>query len=202
MADERIQDVTGIYETDAAFQVAEEAALVREAFDSPEALEKVCSLYIPKIYNYVLRRVGRVHDAEDITSTVFEKVLNNLGTFDSTRASFSTWVFKIAINTINDYYRSAGRKKEIALEEVAFTEGPCSDSDLERIDMYLVMMELLHKLSAKYQEVLTLRYFADMRVSELAETLGISETAASKRVVRGLEQLEKLARESRLAELF
>lgn len=204
MSDERIKELKGIVGADTAFREAavKEAALVSESLSSPEALEKLCSLYVPKIYNYVLRRVGRVHDAEDITSTVFEKVLVNMGAFDSTRASFSTWIFKIAINSINDFYRSVRRKKETPLEEAAFIEGPCSDSDLERFDLYVAMTELLGKLSTKYQEALTLRYFVDMRVSELAETLGISETAASKRVVRGLQQLEKLAMESRLREML
>jgi len=204
LTDERIKELKGIVEANTGFQagMAYEEALVGEALTSPDALEGMCGLYVPRIYNYVLRRVGRVEDAEDITSIVFEKVLLNLKTYDSDRASFSTWIFRIAINSINDFYRSARRKKETTLEEAALIDRPCTDSELERFDLYLTLTGLMQRLSVKYQEVLTLRYFGDMKVSEMAETLGISETAASKRLVRGLEQLMKLAEDSQLREFL
>ncbi|MCJ7652940.1 MAG: hypothetical protein MUO75_04455, partial [Actinobacteria bacterium] len=65
-----------------------EEALIRQAVTSPDALDELCGLYVARIYNYVLKRVGKVQDAEDITSTVFEKVLLNLESFDSRKASF------------------------------------------------------------------------------------------------------------------
>jgi DNA-directed RNA polymerase specialized sigma24 family protein len=84
-------------------------SLVREAATSVDALERLCDHYIPKIYNFILKRVGSVPDAEDITSITFEKVIVNLGSFDETRASFTTWIYKIAANSVTDFYRSRGR---------------------------------------------------------------------------------------------
>lgn len=166
-------------------------SLVKRAADDPEALEKLCELYVPKIYSYVLKRVGRVHDAEDITSTVFEKVLLNLDTFDRSRASFSTWIYRITLNCVTDYYRSRGRKREASLEETS--AAVADDPDVERLELYMAVVELLQRLPVKYQEALTLRYFGEMRIMEVARVLGISETAASKRVLRGLAELRRLA---------
>jgi RNA polymerase sigma-70 factor (ECF subfamily) len=170
-----------------------EEALVREAVTSPDALEELCDLYVPRIYNFVLKRVGKVQDAEDITSTVFEKVLLNLESFDSGKASFSTWIYRITINSVTDYYRGRARRRETSLEDSGFEMLPGGDSGVERLGRYLAVLDLLDGLPSKYQEALTLRYFGSLKVLEVAEVLGISETAASKRILRGLEELRRVA---------
>ena len=177
-------------------------SLVHEASDSPEALEQLCDLYVPKIYSYVLRRVGRVEDAEDVTSTVFEKVLVNLDSYDGSKASFATWIYRIALNCITDFYRSRGRRKEDATDDSILRTRSGGDSGIERLDSYISVVELLGRLPPKYQEAVTLRYFAGMRVIEVAETLGITETAASKRILRGLDELRRLASGGPLEELM
>ncbi|MBN2169291.1 MAG: RNA polymerase sigma factor [Actinobacteria bacterium] len=167
-------------------------SLVREAVSSPEALEVLCDRYIPRIYNYVLKRVGRVHDAEDITSIVFEKVISNLTSFDGEKASFSTWIYRITTNCLIDFFRSQGRRKETALEDSP-GEWIAQEAGTDNIERCVALIDLLNSISAKYREALALRYFAGMRVLEIAETLGISESAASKRILRGLDELRKKA---------
>lgn len=175
-------------------------ALVAEALDSPEALEELCAAYMPRIYNYVLKRVGAVQDAEDVTATVFEKMVVNLASFDPEKASFSTWIYRIATNCVTDYYRSRGRRRETALEDATMPDA--WESGFDRRDLYLGLLDLMRRLPPKYREALALRYFANMRVQEVAETLGITESAASKRVLRGLEELRRIARGGPLEELM
>lgn len=177
-------------------------SLVGEALRSPDALEGLCDYYVPRIYNYVLKRVGRVHDAEDVTSIVFEKVLMNLGTFDRSKASFSTWIYRVATNCVTDFYRSRGRRKEAPLEEERLGGRRTAGTDMERLDLQVTLLELLGELPEKYREAIGLRYFAGMRVQEVAETLGITESAASKRILRGLDELKKLADAGPLADLL
>lgn len=176
-------------------------SLVEEAVSSPEALEVLCDRYVPRIYNYILKRVGRVHDAEDITSTVFEKVLSNLSSFDSDKASFSTWIYRIATNCLIDFFRSQGRRKESALEDSP-EEWMAEETETEDIERYIALVDLLNGISAKYREALALRYFAGLKVMEIAETLEISESAASKRILRGLEELRKKASGGSLEDLL
>ncbi|MFH1150094.1 MAG: sigma-70 family RNA polymerase sigma factor [Actinomycetota bacterium] len=175
-------------------------ALVVDALDNPEALEELCDHYAPRIHRFILKRVGNVHDAEDLTSIVFEKVLVNLDSYDSTRASFSTWIYRITLNCITDHYRRRGRRKETSLEEHVAGAVPVGDCGLEVLERQRVLLDLMDRLPPKYQQALALRYFAGMRVSEVAETLGITETAASKRVLRGLDELRGIASGSLLDE--
>jgi RNA polymerase sigma factor (sigma-70 family) len=169
------------------------AELARESLASPEALEKLCDHYVPKIYNFILKRVGTVQDAEDVTSIVFEKVIVNLESFDESRASFTTWIYRIATNSVTDFYRSKGRRRESSLDDESAGEVFRAKDELERADLYMVLVDLLRQLPRKYQEAVSLRYFMGLRVQEVAETLGITESAASKRVLRGLDELKRLA---------
>ena len=177
-------------------------SLAAEALASPEALEELCDHYAPRIYSYVLKRVGRVQDAEDLTSLVFEKVIGNLGSFDKSRASFSTWIYRIATNCITDYYRSRGRRKEDPIEDEAPGGVAAADSDLERMELHVALLDLLQQLPAKYRDAIALRYFAQMRVLEVARALNITESAASKRILRGLDELRALSRGGPLEELL
>lgn len=177
-------------------------SLAAEALTSPEALEELCGKYAPRMYSYVLKRVGGVQDAEDVTSLVFEKVIGNLGSFDESRASFSTWIYRIATNCITDYYRSRGRRKEAPIEDELTGGVAAAGSDLERVDLHIALLDLLQQLPAKYREAIALRYFAQMRVLEVARTLNITESAASKRILRGLEELRVLSRGGPLEELL
>ncbi|MFC1956876.1 sigma-70 family RNA polymerase sigma factor, partial [Chloroflexota bacterium] len=75
--------------------------------------------YMPKVFRYIHGRVNNMAIAEDLTSTTFEKALMNFDKYSEDKASFSTWVFSIARNTVIDFYRVESRKKLTSLEEGA-----------------------------------------------------------------------------------
>ena len=60
----------------------------------------------PKVHAYVRGKIQDPHDAEDLVSAVFMKVVQKLDSFDSARASVSTWVYTITRNTVTDYFRT------------------------------------------------------------------------------------------------
>ena len=73
-------------------------------------------LYIKKIYNFVYYKTMHKETAEDLTSQTFFKALDNIQRFDETKGSFSSWLYRIARNTVIDYYRT--KKTENNIEDV------------------------------------------------------------------------------------
>ena len=71
-----------------------------------EAFAGFYEQYLPKVYRYISYRISDTHTAEDITSAVFEKALNKFKSFSPEKASFSTWIFTIARNTLTDHFRA------------------------------------------------------------------------------------------------
>lgn len=194
MADERIEQRDAKPELRVVDgQEATPEGLARRALSSPEALEELCDRYIGKIYSFILKRVGNVQDAEDITSIVFEKVIVNLASFDESRASFTTWIYRIALNSVTDHFRSRGRRRELSLDDGSTSLSAVADDEAARADAGMLLIDMLKELPPRYREAVSLRYFAGLKVQEVAETLGITESAASKRILRGLEELRRLA---------
>lgn len=165
--------------------------LIEEAKKDREAFGRLYDMYQPSIYNFVARRVPSVHDAEDVTEQVFEKVLRAIRTFEPGRASLETWLYKITNNAIIDYYRArettGGAVEAGSLYK--FDEG----EDPELSERYIVLIELLKELPPAYQEILSLRFIEDRSNKEIASLLGRSNRYVAVRVHRGLKALRGLA---------
>jgi RNA polymerase sigma-70 factor (ECF subfamily) len=87
-----------------------EATLIARAQAQDDtAFDQIVRLYADRIYNYVRRMVGNPQDAEDITQEVFLRAYQGLSQFDG-RASFSTWLFRIATNLCIDHKRRQNRR--------------------------------------------------------------------------------------------
>src|SRR5437867_9549936 len=85
-------------------------AFVARAQDGDrEALEELYLLHFDRIYSYLHMSVGNRHDAEDLTTQTFLKMLESIGKFRFQAAPFSAWLFRIAHNLAMDHFRAARR---------------------------------------------------------------------------------------------
>lgn len=87
---------------------------MRNDISSTQGFEQMYEKFFPKIYNYVFYQILSKEDTEDIVSTVFMKVARNAQNYDESKATLSTWIYRIAKNTLIDYYRA--RKNEYSLD--------------------------------------------------------------------------------------
>src|SRR5690349_24085090 len=74
-----------------------------------EALEALYLLHFDRIYSYLHMSVGNRHDAEDLTTQTFLKMLEAIGRFRWQSAPFSAWLFRIAHNLAMDHFRASKR---------------------------------------------------------------------------------------------
>jgi len=143
-----------------------------------DAFKKLIDKYMPSIYNFSVRFVG-VENAKDTTQDVFLKVWRNIKKFDGKKASFKTWIFTIARNTITDYLR---KKKSVVFSSLD-NEEENFESNIEDevilVDEALIKLEdkeflnnLLDELPINYREVLVLYYQEDMTFNEIGKLLG------------------------------
>jgi len=127
------------------------------------------------VFNYCVRRLFDRHIAEDVTSTVFFKVMHNLGSFDGGATDFRSWLFRIATNAVNDHLRGVKRraglieKAVIRKREKSAFVIDCNEGLLEK---KAILEQALLSLKPKYQTVITLRFFENMKLTEIAACLG------------------------------
>jgi len=181
----------------------QERELVRQAQKTPDAFAELYDLYYPKIFGYILRRSANLEAAHDITSETFLKALRKLWQFQWRSISFSSWLYKIATNEINQYFRKAEYKKSVSLEELqeqGFELLSSSDPEselmeaqekLEQHQDFLEIQEKITRLPAKYQEVIALRFFEKKQINEIGEILGKKEGTIKSLLHRAVEKLRE-----------
>ena len=183
--------------------LAEEKKLVRQAQKAPDAFAKLYDQYYPKIFGYVLRRTANLEAAEDITSETFLKALGKLWQFRWRNVPFSSWLYRIATNEINQYFRKSEYKKSISMEELQeqgfeLISPHDPESELieaqEKLKQYQDFLEIQEKivgLPAKYQEVIALRFFEQKQIKEITEILGKKEGTIKSLLHRAVEKLRE-----------
>jgi RNA polymerase sigma-70 factor (ECF subfamily) len=135
-------------------------------------------------------RVGTKSDAEDITSDIFTKVLENITSFRWRKGiSFSSWVFRIAHNAVIDYYRT--KREWDSVEELpALPADSASPQEIaEGKELAEELQSMVRKLPQSQAEVIIMRFFTGMKNKEIAQALNISEKTVASNLCRGLKNL-------------
>ncbi len=182
---------------------SEEKELIWRAKRNPEAFGVIFDMYYDPIFAYVLKRTGNVHASQDIVSETFFKALDKLWQFRWQGTSISSWLYRIATNEMNQYFRRrkhSSHSLDALLEEQGFEpqdkvdlleEIIAQERELSRAKEWQALKKRIELLSEKYQEVLTLRYFEDKKVAEIAEILGKKEGTIKSLLSRAISQLKR-----------
>src|ERR671936_13364 len=157
-----------------------------------DALEELYLLHFDRIYSYLHMSVGNRHDAEDLTTQTFLKMLESIKRFRWQSAPFSAWLFRIAHNLAMDHFRASRRwQPEEEVAEPDPGEGSAAEREaLESIGRQS-MLELIEGLSAEQQQVLALKFVFNFSNGEAATILGKTEGAVKSLQHRALESLHK-----------
>jgi RNA polymerase sigma-70 factor (ECF subfamily) len=187
--------------------LVEQAASGRGEARGQEALAQIYDRYFPRIYAYICYRTGRRQDAEDLVADIFTKVAEALeeGLFEwRHESSLAAWLFRIAHNAVVDHYRRASRQDEpVPLDDLPALEANnlLPDDALLRKEQFRHLHRLLNSLPSRRQEVITLKFFAALRNSEIAVLLGLDERTVASHLCRGLQDLHRLYTNEQVLEM-
>jgi RNA polymerase sigma-70 factor (ECF subfamily) len=173
--------------------------LAVEAGRDVEAFSELYRYYQPKIFRYVLSRVGSTTDAEDITASTFEKALKSIERYDPAKARFFTWLYKIASNTTIDYLRKT-KEITVGVDDIGESFRRNGSFAEKEVENYVALVQLMQEIPRSYQEVLVLRYFEEFSIGDIADILGCSKGNVSTRLYRGQKALGALLEKKGLYE--
>ena len=165
---------------------------VNEVRSTRETFAELYEEFLPKVFRYVRYRVNDLQVAEDLTSEVFEKAVTSFSKFSSDRASFSTWIFTIARNTVIDHYRVRGRRQTVSLEGAAIevsSSDPSPDEAVEKQEERERLRACLSDLSPEEQEIISLKFGSGLNNRQIARTTGLSESNVGTRLYRAVRKL-------------
>jgi len=156
------------------------------------ALEELYLIHFDRIYSYLHVSVGNRHDAEDLTTQTFLKMLESIGRFRWQSAPFSAWLFRIAHNLAMDHFRARKRvQPEEEVPEPLDSEEPSAELEAMQSIGRQSMLELIDKLSPEQQQVLTLKFVFNFPNADVAKILEKTEGAIKSLQHRALASLQK-----------
>ncbi|MEO8472201.1 MAG: sigma-70 family RNA polymerase sigma factor [Chryseolinea sp.] len=173
--------------------LAEENSLIEKSKLDPQSFRSLYEKYFKRIFVFVLHRTGDKALSADITSQVFLKALLNINKYKSKGLPFSAWLFRIALNECNDYFRKNNRHRIVTMDEemvASLHEEITAEHRIEDLKNHLPA--ILEKLSAPDLQIIEMRFFEQRPFKEVADILGITETYAKVKVYRVLDKMKKL----------
>lgn len=136
-----------------------------------EFKERIYTDYYDKVYRLIVGKICNPHQAEDITQDVFVKVYEKLDTFDESKASISTWIYRIAQNTLIDYYRT--RKVHCELPE-DLPEDNYIEDDVINDELLEALANALSDIPEREKDLVVLHYYGYESLKEIALQMGMS----------------------------
>ncbi len=146
------------------------------------------------VFSFVMKKVQDENVADEITVSVFSKVLAKLDLYDP-NFQFKTWILTISQNTVIDYWRKKNRENEDSTDNFDDFKNQFARSPEELLiseEDHKQILNIIESLDFNYQEIIRLRFFEEKSIKEIAEELGLTIANTKVRIMRAKKVLSEL----------
>lgn len=175
--------------------ITDDGQSIAEARSNPAAFTRLYRRHYDAVFRYCSHRLFDRQSAEDTTSQVFLKVVEKFHSFEGNEKQFRNWLYKIATNAVNNHLRKTARRD--ALIKYAYRQSDESGSMDTSAEKLAVLKRAVLTLKPRYQTIITLRFFENLKLTEIAEVLGSSDGTIRSQLARALAKLRKKINVSR-----
>lgn len=170
--------------------IKEELALIRLVKNGDkDALSRLWDDINPKLYGYLVNVLKDKSQADDILQETWLKAIEKIDKFKDRGVRFSAWLFAIARNECRQFWRQNKVGQAVSWDEM---EIDISSQTSEQMDNNLMVEDILKRLRINEQEILRLRFIADLSFKEIARIMDISIISARVRVYRAITGARKV----------
>ena len=155
---------------------------------------KLINYFWVDVFSFVMKKVQDENVADEITVSVFSKVLAKLDLYDP-NFQFKTWILTIAQNTVIDYWRKKNRENEDSTDNFDDFKNQFARSPEELLiseEDHKQILNIIESLDFNYQEIIRLRFFEEKSIKEIAEELGLTIANTKVRIMRAKKVLSEL----------
>lgn len=153
------------------------------------ALATLIKEFYPVVFRYFYYRTKTKEDAEDLASEVFVKLL---GSIAKQKGTFIAWLFRIAKNTLIDYYRKTGSRNEMSLDRIDNASLLRPGKDKRDVLQPEEIKKIFNFLTDEQKEVVTLKFLEGYSNEEIAQIMNKSVGAIKALQFRALCRLRDI----------
>lgn len=173
--------------------ISEDRNLIAKAQQNVDCFGKLYDKYFEQLFYFVFSKVKNESLAGDLTQNAMLKAMANIKKFEWKGKPFISWLFKIASNEVNMYFRK--NKKTFVVEIQDWQLKSLSESFITTNSMSQkqqeLLIEILQNLNSKEQELIELRFFSELSMQDIADYFNIGLSAAKMRLYRTLEKIQE-----------
>ncbi|WP_425374660.1 RNA polymerase sigma factor [Pseudolabrys taiwanensis] len=173
----------------------DDGLLERIAANDQNAFRLLVERHIDRAYGLALRILNNRADAEDIVQDTLLKIWLHRGRWESGRAKFSTWLYRVVTNRCIDYRRQPRTEDLEQVPEVADAK-PLPIEELQKHKVTSLLDAAMERLPEQQRIALILSYHENMNNSEVAEVMQTTVMAVESLLKRGRQKLRELLRRS------
>lgn len=162
--------------------------IIAAARQDPRVFGELYSLYAQPVFRYLYSRIGSFPEAEDATAQTFLAALERFPKYRHD-GYFASWLFSIARNKAIDYFRQ--QRKQTPLDEAEHI--PTEANLLQQViqtERTTALLKFIGALPEKEQELIRLRYVAELSFAEIGHLLRQKEDTIKKSLYRSLARLK------------
>lgn len=162
------------------------------------ASNQLISKYYKEMYGFIYKQTIDRELSLDLTQELFISVLKTIDNFDEKKASFRTWLYKIAANKLVDYYRSRGYRQGQHMQSIQ--DYDCEDGhditlSLEYKEDFEKVTALINEMDASSQQILRLKLFGEYTFQEIAEIEMLSQSTVKTKYYTALKWVRERMKE-------
>lgn len=177
-----------------AISLSKELCLEDEAPSYVDIFADIFDRYYNRIFKYMRYRLNSIEEAEDLSSQVFEQLMHKTETYRPERAPFEVWLFSIAQNTVNAYYRRRKRRLWSSLESIGYL--PSQQPNPEEVAVHSEergkLLAALSCLDERERNIIAMKFAGGLKNREIAELMGLSESNTGVILYRSLRKLREI----------
>jgi RNA polymerase sigma-70 factor, ECF subfamily len=173
-------------------QIRDDGAAIKAAQSDPRKFEPLYTKYYKQILEFVYLRLDSLQEAYDVTSEVFLRALEKLPDYEHRGLPFSSWLYRVAMNELNQHFRKSKKFRAINIETSGVArilhEADSSDHDAD----IARMIECMKRLASADYLLIEMRFFESRSFKEIGEILEITENNAKVRTYRAVGKLKRI----------
>jgi RNA polymerase sigma-70 factor, ECF subfamily len=162
------------------------------AKQNPARFDVLYEKYYKPIFVFVHRRTGDVDLTADLVSQVFMKALINIKKYEFKGVPFSAWLFRIAFNEINMYFRKNNADRVVSLDKSGIISIIAEVKEEENTEAQQKLLKALKEIDESDTQLIELRFFEKRSFAEVGNIIGITENNAKVKVYRILDKIKKI----------
>ena len=163
---------------------------------------QLINLFWVDVFSFVMKKVQDEQVADELTVSVFSKVLAKLDLYDP-NFQFKTWILTIAQNTIIDFWRKKARENEDSTDNFDGIKNQLALSPEELLiseEDQKQILTIIESLDSNYQQIIQLRFFEEKSIKEIAEELNLTVANTKVRIMRAKKLLAALLKNNEYEE--